>query len=1013
MLEALASPLTGRGLRRRVSAEAPVVTDTDWAPSDTADWLAVKAAVTAAGATAHLWTGEPGSLSTAADGAGAVWQGGPVRGIRDHFAPADLARRLRVWTPGSEAEHGGTRVQASGLDMVDLASEPWPSTAPWRGFAAPALAAPEGHIFWLLDATTISGLEECFLQTVPFRVVKSNESNEIAIRGDGANRYPMLQGFSGRTFLELRWSLPGTVRWRILNGDWATISGVAFAARTEYLYGLSSYDPFNYQPAPHRLGAFLYVDKVLPDAALQPFRDLVLAGSGLTDSGPSAPPAPGGGGGGNEGTIGDPLRVVNVTTAAQLAAALNAALPGDHIVLANGTYSGTFGTTKAGTSGQPIVIKALNDRVPVINGRIVLNNPFNTVYALSFSSAQTDGNITIDADDCRALRCNMPAIGARGIKVLRNQRKRFEIAYNYIEGGANPIQIQITPGGTQALNGHVHHNHLKGCSGSSIEMGTNENHSAVPVEMLVEYNLIEECGDNTALGFKCSSSVMHRNTLLNCGNANLQSRSGRNNRFIANACIGSGGCLLRGDGHLAIGNYKDDTFTGSWNDHTSPAGTIRQAQFEQSGFTGTQWPAGDNTLWIGNIPHVRIGGGSSTATVVALNNRVEASPATLVAGKHSGTTTSPMPSQEVPIYIVLNAGMTGFAATPAGPPYGVASAPAVAALAARPFNDGSGFNIPMGTGAVYSKPAVFSSYTAGTIADDNVFSNQAHIATGAEPVANFTWSGSLSGVGLPFSVHFPATGFPTFETVTQYDCVATVITPDGLIHDIYRIDTRNGARLAAIHRTHPLTGLGHGTGTGWERRVGASAAGNVVFAGTVRKTEFETDGQVIGHAHHIAVPFEWLNRQFQAPAVCHDGFSATNNPAAPLKMGARLAFRPADTSAITAEINALAISASFKDTLLRYSAAFRDYGLIVTDSAGQGSFRADGVLNASRKATFVSFMRTIMWRYLYLVTNAVDNANATVSGTAQAPVISGSAGTMRIPIGGGTPIAPNLALVAA
>jgi hypothetical protein len=245
------------------------------------------------------------------------------------------------------------------------------------------------------------------------------------------------------------------------------------------------------------------------------------------------------------------------------------------------------------------------------------------------------------------------------VRVARNQRKRFEIAYNYFQGGANPIQILITPNGTQALNGHVHHNHLKGCSGSSIEMGTNETHSAVPVEMLVEYNLIEECGDNTALGFKCSNSTMFRNTLLNCGNANLQSRSGRNNKFIANACIGGGGCLLRGDGHLAIGNYKDDTFTGSWNDHVSPAGTMRQAQFEQSGFSGTQWSAGDNTLWIGNIPSVRIGGGSSTHDVMASNNRVEASPFVLVPGKQTGTTTAETASREVPIYTVLTAAEVG------------------------------------------------------------------------------------------------------------------------------------------------------------------------------------------------------------------------------------------------------------------------------------------------------------------------------------------------------------------
>ncbi|WP_307795551.1 right-handed parallel beta-helix repeat-containing protein [Actinacidiphila acididurans] len=49
-------------------------------------------------------------------------------------------------------------------------------------------------------------------------------------------------------------------------------------------------------------------------------------------------------------------RTVNVSTAAQLSAALAGAQPGDTIALADGTYSGQFKAAVAGTSSAPIVL---------------------------------------------------------------------------------------------------------------------------------------------------------------------------------------------------------------------------------------------------------------------------------------------------------------------------------------------------------------------------------------------------------------------------------------------------------------------------------------------------------------------------------------------------------------------------------------------------------------------------------------------------------------------------------
>lgn len=336
--------------------------------------------------------------------------------------------------------------------------------------------------------------------------------------------------------------------------------------------------------------------------------------------------------------------------------------------------------------------------------------------------------------------------------------------------------------------------------------------------------------------------------------------------------------------------------------------------------------------------------------------------------------------------------------------------PTVAAYYANPFSSESAFHRPVGSGATFSSTAPFAGYASGTVADDNVFSNQSVLATDSHPVANFTWSGALSGVGLPFSIRFPASGFPTYVTDPTYDSAVTVVTDDYLIHDIYKVDTRSGVRKAAIHRTADIRGLGHGTTPGWDGRVGASAAGNVVFAGLIRKTEFETPELTIGHVHHIALPWTspaYLSNRWQAPAVCHDGFAETNSPSAPCNMGDLLAIRSSDLAAVLAAINSMAVSDTAKEMLGRYATAFCQYGVLVTDSAGQISFRADGVLDVTLKAAFVSFIRTILWTYLRRVTNSITGSPGTITTGA---VLTGDGGTLTWPAGGGSALADNTAL---
>src|SRR5436190_3827357 len=69
------------------------------------------------------------------------------------------------------------------------------------------------------------------------------------------------------------------------------------------------------------------------------------------------------------------LRTVPVNSNATLTTALTNALPGDEIVLANGTYAG-FTVTKDGTVANPILIRAENQNLATVSSSIIR---FNTV----------------------------------------------------------------------------------------------------------------------------------------------------------------------------------------------------------------------------------------------------------------------------------------------------------------------------------------------------------------------------------------------------------------------------------------------------------------------------------------------------------------------------------------------------------------------------------------------------------------------------------------------------------
>jgi hypothetical protein len=361
------------------------------------------------------------------------------------------------------------------------------------------------------------------------------------------------------------------------------------------------------------------------------------------------------------------LRTVSVSSGSQLVSALSGAQPGDHIALADGTYSGTFTTGASGTSGAPIVIRAASMGSATINGTLVFDHAWHTAYGVRFTGASDSGILRLWAPDCTVRRCTFNISNTNkyvsGVGITSIAR-RAKVEYCNFISGYFPIRVfpARASDNLPTIDAWIHHNYMLNAAGNACEIGSHWYHAATNVNILLEYNLVENCGNNTAFGCKTSNVTYFKNTVLNCGdNRVMQCRHGNDCRFVANALINSAGIMVRGERHLVIGNYRTGIPNGNWTEHTAPTGTMRMAEFVTGNFSGTQHPTGDNCLFIENLPRARIGGGSSVSEVLPTGNRVESAGSNwlLVSGRHLDTTTTTSVSRSVPAYVILKSSDVG------------------------------------------------------------------------------------------------------------------------------------------------------------------------------------------------------------------------------------------------------------------------------------------------------------------------------------------------------------------
>jgi poly(beta-D-mannuronate) lyase len=267
---------------------------------------------------------------------------------------------------------------------------------------------------------------------------------------------------------------------------------------------------------------------------------------------------------------------------AALARAINAARPGDTIVLADGPWRDAAIVFAArGEQGRPITLRCATPGNVVLTGtsRLQIGGQYLVVDGLSFRGGSVRSESVIafrndkePASHCRLTNCAMVDYSPPDIEADTKWVSIYgafnRVDHCYFAGKTNNGQTLVVWVDDRPNHHTIDFNHfghrppLGFNGGETLRVGT----SGVSMNVsrtLVENNLFERCdGEVEAISNKSCENIYRHNTFLNCS-ATLCLRHGNRclvegNVFLGNRTRGSGGIRIIGEGHRVVNNYLAD-----------------------------------------------------------------------------------------------------------------------------------------------------------------------------------------------------------------------------------------------------------------------------------------------------------------------------------------------------------------------------------------------------------------------------------------------------------------------
>ncbi|MFD4390162.1 chondroitinase-B domain-containing protein, partial [Streptomyces sp. NPDC058495] len=269
-----------------------------------------------------------------------------------------------------------------------------------------------------------------------------------------------------------------------------------------------------------------------------------------------------------------PGGTVTVSSISALQSAIDAAVPGDRIVLADGAYTvpsaGIRVTGKQGTTAAPITVVSASRGGAVLSGPVsfLLSGSSNiTISGFAFRQTSTLA-VPADCSRIRLTRNDFKLADSAGLDWVTVRGDDAKIDRNYFHHRTTQGIFLVVdgPGSTaMAQRTHIFRNYFADHSftgangGEAIRLGVS--HRALSTaDALVEYNLFERCdGDPEAISVKSSGNTIRYNTLRD-SKGGIVLRHGNATTVAGNHVLGGeNGVRLYGNDHLVVNNHISGT----------------------------------------------------------------------------------------------------------------------------------------------------------------------------------------------------------------------------------------------------------------------------------------------------------------------------------------------------------------------------------------------------------------------------------------------------------------------
>jgi len=319
-----------------------------------------------------------------------------------------------------------------------------------------------------------------------------------------------------------------------------------------------------------------------------------------------------------------------ITTAAAFKAAITAAVPGDVLVLADGTYTG-FGYKKisaSGTAAQPIVLRAQTPGGVIFNGDFQIEVAASHIVIDGFRihgdarpspdytvPASKSGVFKIYGEDNRLTGCSITGFNrATGLtKWVQIKGARNRVDHCHFSDKVGPGQmLEVILDGTvdhHRIDHNVFRDFAYGNGANEYEtvrIGSGSLSIGTPSESTVEHNYFEACdGEIETISIKSSGCSVLRNTLVDC-RGSITLRQGAGNLVEGNVVLNlsglaeCGGLRVCGADHVIRDNYVYGARTVGGGKHLGGislvASDVDPADPESTYAYGKHWPVRDVVL---------------------------------------------------------------------------------------------------------------------------------------------------------------------------------------------------------------------------------------------------------------------------------------------------------------------------------------------------------------------------------------------------------------------------------